>query len=116
MARPGIDRDGRGLPRRRHGTSGLEEPYHGMPCAPAGVDTRTPGGVLFISRSGQRIWSVGGVFVPRKVTVPDRAGGVASTTTFTDPSAFHAPTSLRDLRYGRGILKVAAPDAHGLLY
>jgi uncharacterized protein (TIGR03000 family) len=91
--------------------------YDGSPGAPWWeFDTRTPGGVLTIYRPGQRITSIGGVFLPRKVIVTDTPAGVPVTTTFVYPSAFHSPNSLRDLQYARGIARIVVPDAHGLLY
>ena len=115
---PGIDRDGGGLPRRRHGTSGWKSWYDGTPGAPWWeFDTRTPGGVLFISRSRQSIWFVGGMFVPRKVTVPEpvpeewrvppafRRTSVGLSCTYVSPGSPLWPRRS----------KVAVPDAHGLL-
>ena len=91
--------------------------YDGSPGAPWWeFDTRLPGGILYIQQPGMSICSVGGVFLPRKVTVTETNGPVPITSTFVYPSAFHSPTSLLNLKFGRGMVKVQVPDERGLLY
>lgn len=91
--------------------------YDGSPGAPWWeFDNRFPGGLIIIGGPTQRVISVGGLFTPRKVFVREYGPDGSTTTRLTYPSAFHTPNAMLDLNYGRGMVKVCLPDAHGLLY
>lgn len=86
----------------------------GTPGAPWWeFDQRTPGGVLIIHRPGRTITSMGGVLLPRRVTVR-QTGALPARIKY--PSAFHAPTSLLAPGDTHGIVSVEIPDERGLLY
>src|SRR4051812_32577000 len=80
------------------------------PAAPPsdGWEWESPGGIKFIRKAdGTTITDIGGVFTKRRVSVTEPDGTV---TPFTYPSAFHSPTSLREIDYARGFVEVRIPD------
>jgi hypothetical protein len=71
-----------------------------------------PGGTVAYRTRDQKVWSFGGVLVPRCVTVTEADGTV---TKFKYPPVF-CPMALQNIDYARGVVTVGVPDDRGLLY